>query len=402
MADRPHVVHVAVVGNEEHLVALADARRMLDGRIRHQHLGAALPDGDQRPAAVAQAGHHGQRRRGRDAGNRFTRGGAVQHLARGAHDRGAAAIHAQRDGAAIVERRCHAIARTAAQPLHGAIGRDAVQVVVIVVVAADLRLADDQVAIGGGAEARIRFDAVQRFGPPARRLAPELGQGIAVALDVPARPVRCQGRIAEQPAVRNRLAFLDAFPAATETRAQPRFVFGPELVHVLARDRLRIAVHAERNHVAAVVLDEIDHRLGAVALLQEGEEVPTVEIVAVEGKAPPARVHFGKPAQPAARLGAHHALELRVAEAAVAERRVGLGVHRETLGDPGRLQRIRKQERQAAEHAAQVERAAARLVEVDDVKQLVREHEVEPLAVLQQLPVVGRREEQHRVVERQR
>jgi len=65
------------------------------------------------------------------------------------------------------------------------------------------------------------------------------------------------------------------------------------------------------------------------------------------------------------------------------------------------LERIRKRRPKTAQHVAHRERHAARLVEMHDVEELVRQHQLEPVAVLQQLAFVGRRKKDPRVIERQ-
>src|SRR5438067_13406967 len=65
--------------------------------------------------------------------------------------------------------------------------------------------------------------------------------------------------------------------------------------------------------------------------------------------------------------------------------------------------RARWEERQQSpQHAAQVQGLAARLVQMHDVEKLMAQHEFEPVAVLQQLALVGRRQKNAGEVERDR
>ena len=92
---------------------------------------------------------------------------------------------------------------------------------------------------------------------------------------------------------------------------------------------------------------------------------------------------------------------------------VRLGIDREAFYHPVGLEQVwksaRKQhcerERQnqiAAEDPPQHARRAPRLVEVNDVRELVREHELQPLAVLQQLAFLGGRQNDADDIERVR
>ena len=160
-------------------------------------------------------------------------------------------------------------------------------------------------------------------------------------------------------------------------------------------------MHLEGHDVRAVALDESGDRVLAVTFAQEGEEIAAVEVVAVQRKAAALGVHLAKRAQAARHFGAHHPLVVAVAETAVAARGFGLVVDREAFEDPRGLQQVGKERQQPAEHVAQRERRAGCLVEMHDMEELVAEHELEPLAVLQELALVGRRKKNAGEVEGQ-
>src|SRR6185503_18582839 len=134
---------------------------------------------------------------------------------------------------------------------------------------------------------------------------------------------------------------------------QPVLVLEPKRVHRLAGGRYRVRVDLERDDVAAVGLDQPADGLGPVALAHEGEEIAAVEIVAIEREAASIGVHFAQREKAPRGLRAHHALELALAETAVAAARIRLGVHRKPFGDPGGLERVRKEKREPPEDAPQ-------------------------------------------------
>ena len=139
-------------------------------------------------------------------------------------------------------------------------------------------------------------------------------------------------------------------------------ILDPQHVHAFAGRRNRVALHLEGHDIARVVVDEGTNGALAITLREETEEVAAVQIVAVEGKAAPFGVDFTQRAKPAIDFRAHHAFEVAVAEAPVIAGSIGLVIDGEAFDDPGRLQDVGKEWQQPAEHVAQSQRGAARLV----------------------------------------
>src|SRR5207247_10792442 len=131
-----------------------------------------------------------------------------------------------------------------------------IQIVVVVVVVADLGLREQQVPVGQGSKPRTRLDVANGFDFAAQGLAHQPGKSVAVPLHVPAiSPARAKGT-GDRPVVDDDLsgfvvlsAGLRRFPG--EARGQPFVVFEPRLVHRLARDEPRRAVNPEPKPAAA-------------------------------------------------------------------------------------------------------------------------------------------------------
>ena len=265
---------------------------------------------------------------------------------------------------------------------------------------------------------RPRLDVANRFDLAAQGLTHQLGTRVAVPLHVPAiSPVGAKGT-GDRPVADDDISPLVGLLAGLRgfvgrALVQPGVVFDPQLVHGLAGNEPRSAVHPERKPAAAVGFHVLRDRVRAVALGEEAEEIAAVEIIPVERKAAPFGIDFGERAQTSRAFRAHHPLEMALSQPPVALVPVGLGIDRETFDHPIGLEQIwkpaRKERRErerhneiAAEDPPQSARRAPRLVEVNDVREFVREHELQPLAVLQQLAFVGGGQDDPDEVERVR
>ena len=142
---RPHVVGLAVIGDEEDFIRrVAEARRVLDRFIGGQNDRRSLADINECPPAIAQARDHHAAPPGRETADALARRGAVER-AHGfpffEHDNfGLAGGHAEGCDATAIERRGKAVAGTFRNPGTAAARVDVMQVVEQVVVAADLEL----------------------------------------------------------------------------------------------------------------------------------------------------------------------------------------------------------------------------------------------------------------------
>src|SRR5213594_4999530 len=148
-------------------------------------------------------------------------------------------------------------------------------------------------------------------------------------------------------------------------------------------------MHPERKPAAAVVFDVLGDRVRAVALGEEKEEIAAVKIIPVERKAAPSGVHFAQRTEPAGVFRAHLAFEMALPEAAVPLVPVGLRIDGKAFGQPTGLQQIWKRARKerkensgqhekSAEYSPKDERRALCLIQMNDVGEFVREHELQP------------------------
>src|SRR5439155_1474818 len=136
---------------------------------------------------------------GGEPGERLARRGAVKRaldLAPGIQqdDFRLAAHNADRDDAAVLAWRCKAKPPAFGEPPQPPSRAEPIQIVVVVVVVADLRLREQQVPVWQGSEPRTRLDVANRFDFAAQGLAHQFGTRVAVPLHVPAiSPVRAKG-----------------------------------------------------------------------------------------------------------------------------------------------------------------------------------------------------------------
>ena len=353
---RPDVVDVAVGGHEIDLIRrIAEARRVLDRPVGEEHGRLAFGDSHERPALVAQARHDHGLALGGKPGERLAGRGTVKRALELApriqqDDFRLATHNADRDDTAVLERRCKAKPPAFGEPPQPPSRAEPIQIVVVVVVVADLGLREQQVPVWQGSEPRTRLDVANRFDLAAQGLAHQPGKSVAVPLHVPAiSPARAKGT-GDRPVVDDDLsgfvvlsAGLRRFPG--EARGQPFVVFEPQLVHRLARDEPRRAVNLERKPAAAVGLDIPGDRLRAVALGEEPEEIAAVEIIPVERKPASFGVDFGKRAQTPCAFGAHHALEMALPQPPVSPVPVRLGIDREAFCHPVGFEQVRKSAR---------------------------------------------------------
>ena len=99
---------------------------------------------------------------------------------------------------------------------------------------------------------------------------------------------------------------------------------------------------------------------------------------------------------------AHPCFEYRSPEPSFTEFRRALVVGGDAFDGPGRLPQIGEEQRIAPEDVAQHVRSAAHFVQMESMRQFVGKQHLQPDTVVQQFAVVGRREEDGALVERQR